>query len=331
MRENQDPVRAGLPEAVRLDLDFDTARLTADLETLSRHTWRLQTTYSSDGALSPAAVDWRVLPLRSVGGDPDRTDSGGPGLHEHEPTPWLERTPYLARVLASIPAQLRSARLMALAPGALGADHEDTKHAVAWGTARLHIPITTNPAALLYIDGYTHHWTPGSVWLGNFSRRHHVENRGDQTRVHLVIDAMPGKALFELIPDDVRAAADPACILFCREPVPLPADLAASRPYQFPLPASFADWEEHEGNFLRPQPTLSARVTLGGGRAAPVLTLDGEPAFRLVHLGGGEFRLAGWTDERTVQLVDGEHGPQVILRTRAANRQLQLTVAAHRV
>src|SRR5579864_2089632 len=129
------PVSAGLPEAASLDLGFDVERLAGDLGVLSRIGWGLQNTYSADGVLSPASIDWRVLPLRNIGGDPYRTDAGGPGLLGHAPTPWLRQAPYLAEVLDAIPAQLRSARLMALGPYALGGEHTDTKHGLAWGNA----------------------------------------------------------------------------------------------------------------------------------------------------------------------------------------------------
>ena len=92
------PVSAGLPEAARLGLDFDVQRLEGGLEVLSRAAWRLQNTYSADGRLSPAAIDWRVLPLRNIGGDPHRTDAGGPGLADYAPTRWLKQAPYFAEI-----------------------------------------------------------------------------------------------------------------------------------------------------------------------------------------------------------------------------------------
>ena len=324
------PVSAGLPEAARLGLDFDVERLAGDLEVLSRIGWGLQNTYSSDGELSPATIDWRVLPLRNLGGDPHRTDAGGPGLLDYAPTPWLKQAPYFAAVLAAIPAQLRSARLMALGPGAMGADHEDNKHSVAWGTARLHVPVTTTPEARLYIDGREHHWQPGSLWFGDFSRVHRVENPGPGRRVHLVVDAMPSKELLGLFPARVREQVDPAQILFGREPVPLGAREARRCLVRFELPQSFADWEEPEGAFRWRQPCLAARVA--ADEAGLLLVLDGRPAFRLVHLGGREFRFAGWTEERTIRFADAWRGrARVTLCTHAADREYRVELPAERL
>lgn len=329
MNKQAAPVSAGLPEAARLGLDFDAERLAGELEVLSRTPWGLQNTYSADGQLSPATIDWRVLPLRNIGGDPRRTDAGGPGLTDYAPTPWLEHAPYHSEVLAAIPAQLRSVRLMALGPDAVSPEHTDTKHGVAWGTARLHVPVTTTPGARLYIDGREHHWQPGSLWFGDFSRPHRVENHGPGRRVHLVVDVMPSKALLDLFPAAARARVDPGQILFGREPFPLAGPDADRCRVGFELPASFADWEEPEGEFLRPQPGLPARVAVDAGGL--LLFLSGRPAFRLVHLGGLEFRFAGWTDERTIQFSDAGPQPHVVLRTRAADRELRGEIPAVRL
>jgi hypothetical protein len=321
-------VATGLPEAARLDLDFDARRLAGGLETLGRATWGLQNTYSSGGRLSPAAIDWRVLPLRSVGGDPQRTDAGGPGLAEHAPTRWLDQLPYFAEVLDALPARVRSARLMALGPGAYGTDHTDTKHAPSWGVARLHVPVTTTAGARLYLDGHEHRWQPGSLWYGDFSLPHRVENDGPGHRVHLVVDALPTKELLDLFPAPARDRIDPARVLFDRDPVPLGAAEAEFCRAAFELPASFADWEEPEGAFLLPQRTLAARIVPDG--AQPLLVLDGRPAFRLVHLGGLEFRLAGWTQERTLRVTGRSGRLHVELCTRAEDREHRAVLTAER-
>lgn len=86
-------VGATLPSAAQLALSFDEARLVEEVVALRNQHWKLQSTYSDYGDLAPAVIDWRTLPLRSVGGDPDRTDSGGPGIKGFADTPWLEKSP----------------------------------------------------------------------------------------------------------------------------------------------------------------------------------------------------------------------------------------------
>ncbi|MDH6135821.1 hypothetical protein P3T37_005238 [Kitasatospora sp. MAA4] len=321
------PAFSNLPGAARLKGDFDVARLEADLQTLRHESWSRQRSYSSDGVTTVAEVDWRILPLRNAGGNAERTDPGGPGLVDFEFTHWVAEAPYLREILESIPAQLRTVRLMALGPGASSWVHYDNKYGMAWGIVRMHIPITTYPDAKLFIEGELHQWQPGSFWFGDFTRMHQVENTGSETRVHLVIDAFPSRELLEWFPAEFREPKVLDEILFGRAVQPLTEAELAGYQVEFDLPESFADWEEEDGAFLKHQRRLTASVAPVDGQL--LLSLDGEPTFVLVHHGDGEFRFAGWTDERTVQLPPAG-AEQVVLRTRRGSQVRELTVKARR-
>lgn len=322
------PAFAGLPGAARLEGSYDVPRLTADLTTLRHESWSRQRSYGADGVMSVARVDWRVLPLRSIGGSAERTDPGGPGLADFEFTEWLDQAPYVAEVLAGIPAQLRAVRMMALGPGARSLVHVDNKCGMAWGTVRMHIPIVTYPQAQLFIEGTLHQWQPGTFWFGDFSRPHRVSNMGTETRVHLVIDALPSMELLELFPAEFRQPSVLRQILFDRGPVALSASELDQCLIQFAIPESFTDWEETDGHFLVDPTQLPAAVEVHDGH--PLLTVNGEPRFGLVHLGHLEFRLAGWTQERTVQIVRSAGDPAVILRTRKGSLVQELKVPVSR-
>src|ERR1700691_6252459 len=111
----QAPMLADLPATAQLALRFDPERLRADLERLRASRWTDIRIVSGDGLGDYATkLDWRTIPLRSIGGDGDRGDAGGPDLRDFADTPWLADLPYLAEVLAAIPAPLGSARLLAL-------------------------------------------------------------------------------------------------------------------------------------------------------------------------------------------------------------------------
>jgi Aspartyl/Asparaginyl beta-hydroxylase len=283
------------PESAPLAPRFDVDRLRADLDALRRHHWGAQRAYGQDGTLRASEVDWRILPLRSVGGDPDRTDPGGAGLEDFADTQWLDQSPYLREVLEEIPATVRGVRLMALGPGARVHEHRDFKYGFACGALRLHVPIETCPGCVVVIDGRTHHWEAGRLWFGDFGRPHHVANDGDRTRVHMVIDCLVTPELLELFPPDFRERLPMGEVMFARPPVPLSPGECAGFRCRFPLPGEFPQWSEEE---VVPEPDRDAAIEVLDGR--PVLTLDGEPAFGLVHLGLGEFRLTAWTEERTI-------------------------------
>ena len=318
-RQVVEPLTFTYPPAAQLLPAFDADRLVADVIELNSRQWNLQRNYTTTGPGRWAQFDWRALPLRSPTGSVDRTDPGGAGLDDFADTDWLDKAPYLAEVVRSVPAPLRSVRLLALGAGAQSKVHFETKIGLPWANLRLHVPIITNPGATLMIDGETHRWQPGSFWFGDFSRWHQVTNAGEDTRVHMIIDSFVTPELLQLFPQSFHDRLDPADVLFYGPDVPLD-DLT---PYvcAFDVPVAFTDWEEAEGEFLVPQATVRATVEIKDGRL--VLHVGGEPRFALNHIGDGEFRFAGWTEERTVQIrPDG-----VMLRTRQGTSVRELTVA----
>ncbi|GEJ98439.1 aspartyl/asparaginyl beta-hydroxylase domain-containing protein [Streptomyces sp. 1-11] len=312
-------------EAARLAAGFDPARLLADLDAVRTHQWKLQR-YFGDGVGAQAEVDWRILPLRSPGGDPSRTDPGGPGSQECADTEWLARTPYLREVLAAVPAPLRAVRLMALGPGAVSDVHNDTKYGPAWGVARLHVPITTHHEATLVLDGVTHRWQHGEFWFGDFSRMHKVENTGSASRVHMVVDCLTVPELAAVFPAGWQEYFAHGEVLLNRPETPYAGDPSRlARRFQVPPP--FADWEE-EGEFPDAPERVQAEIAVTSGgvelRVAP------DQSFPLVHIADAEFRFAGWSQERTLQLLDGPRAG-VVLRTRVGREVRELAVNSESV
>ncbi|MBA9007933.1 aspartyl/asparaginyl beta-hydroxylase domain-containing protein [Thermomonospora cellulosilytica] len=300
------------PASTPMALDFDVAKLQADLDALRRERWRAQRPIGRDGLLPEPDVDWRVLPLRSIGGDPERTDPGGAGLDDFADTPWLDKAPHLREVIDAIPAPVRGVRLMSLGSGATVHEHRDSRYGFPNGLLRLHVPIDTNPDAVVVIDRVPRHWDAGRLWFGDFRRPHYVANHGDRARVHMVIDCLVGHRLIDLFPAGFRERLPLSEVLFAREPVPLvDGELDAFR-CRFALPGEFPQWSEDEA---ADGPDAEAAIEIADGR--PVLGIDGRPAFGLVHLGLGEFRLTGWSEERTITV---EPGGSVRIRIRAGRR-----------
>lgn len=293
--------------------DLDAGLLAAELAAVTSHTWNVQRTHTFSGHIGQAApIDWRVLPLRSLGGDADRTDPGGPGPQPFKPTRWLKQLPYLARLLDAIPAPLNAVRLMALGPGAVSTAHRDPKYRLDRGLTRLHIPIVTTPDAVLVLDGIEHRWQPGTLWYGDFSREHLVRNTNDTvTRIHVVIDALLTPNLASWFPAPWHELFAHGEVLLNR---PAPATTPAwptGLPHDALLPSGFADFDAAaplDG------PLLPARLNPTNGDVL-TLTVAGR-SFALVPAGdGGEWRFAGWSEQRTLQ-PGPDPGDGLLLRVR---------------
>ncbi len=311
-----------LSEAVRLARSFDADRLASELAEVISHRWAPQRIQAPGGGVGAAtAIDWRVLPLRSPGGDPDRTDPGGPGPVDFAPTEWLERLPYLREILESIPAPLNAVRLMALGPGASCRPHSDPKYTLHRGLMRLHIPLITHPGAVLVLDGVEHCWAAGQFWYGDFSREHMVHNTGPAVRVHAVIDALLTRELAEMFPADWQTALNDGDALFNR-PTPPPTRCAVVLPYAAALPSGFTDFD-HDRPLDGP---LQSWQVIKADRQVTLIA-DGR-VLALAPVGPpGEYRFAGWSEQRTLRVAaDG-----VLLRVRRgrATQERHLPAAAN--
>jgi hypothetical protein len=313
----QAPILAELPPVARLGLSFDPDRLLEDLDMVSGRAWARLKSKAQAGS-DTAQLGWESLALRAVDGDEMRTDPGGPGLSEFADTPLLAEAPYLAQVLHTIPAPLRGARLLALRPGAHSPVHVDPAYGLPWGTLRLHVPILVVPGARLEIGGVSHTWQPGTLWYADFTRPHRVRNDGPDTRVHLVIDSHVTPALLELFPTEFRTPAVRAQVLFDRTESPSPWETRDDLRCRFcPVPSS------GDGG---PAGPMTARIDWYDGSLG--LFLDGAPAFRLVHVGGGEFRFAGWTTQRTVRVDPAADRRTVTMIMRTGSSEHAMTLAA---
>lgn len=183
-------------DRVRLPLAFDVSRLRADLRAV-------------DGGWIDHLVrrnyegDWSVLPLRHAAdathpvmmiyADPTATDLVDGAL--------LAQTPYFRAVLAQFRCPLHAVRLMRLTPGSVIKPHRDHDLAAEWGTARIHVPITTNPDVEFLLNGTPLAMAPGEAWYLRLSDEHAVANRGTTDRVHLVIDCVVDDWLAAMLRD----------------------------------------------------------------------------------------------------------------------------------
>lgn len=167
---------------LQLPLHFDVARMQRDSDQFAAGEW---ISHFNTGAYDQG---WSCVPLRSPGGATDHIMPVDGAAYAG--TPQLARCPGLREVLASFACEINSARLLALAPGALIRAHRDAGTSLADGLIRIHIPIHTSPQVLFTIDGETVHFTAGHAWYMDASCLHAVHNQGSAPRIHLVLDCV---------------------------------------------------------------------------------------------------------------------------------------------
>ena len=183
---SHNPKLSALPDRLKLPLRFDPAPLAAEVAAIAEADWIPHyVTQNYEGG-------WSVLPLRCKAGatHPVMMAYADPTATEFMDTPWLEAAPQLRAVLAAFKCPMAMVRLMRLEPGSLIKPHTDVDLDAAHGTARLHVPITTNPDVEFLLNDRRLDMEPGSAWYLRLSDTHAITNRGQNTRVHLVLDCV---------------------------------------------------------------------------------------------------------------------------------------------
>jgi hypothetical protein len=188
------------PDRLRLPLEFEPAKLAADMANFSQAEWIEHFVKQNyDG-------DWSVIALRGPAGatHPIQMIYSDPSRSDFEDTPMLAGSLYFRQVLARFACPLHAVRLMRLSPGSTIKEHHDNDLSFEQGMVRIHIPVVTNAGVDFRLNGTRVVMPAGSSWYLRLSDPHSVANQGSSDRVHLVIDAVVNDwvaALFE------RAAA----------------------------------------------------------------------------------------------------------------------------
>ena len=143
------------------------------------------------------------IPLNQIPGDPDsvkgnnvrgiywtKPDSTGvevqreSKIDEHKYTEFVDdfKNTYFKEVYDQLTKiyKLGRMRLLLKEPRSTLSWHRDPE-------PRLHIPIYTNPGAIMVVDNVAKHMpADGSVWITNNTKYHNAFNGGEENRVHLV-------------------------------------------------------------------------------------------------------------------------------------------------
>ncbi|MFI6054543.1 hypothetical protein ACIBCO_31185 [Streptomyces violascens] len=301
------PARTVLPNTVELSDTYDAERMRAELADFR----------ARPGNAFSAASGRRVLPLRSIAGDPYRTDCGGPSVMGFQDTPWLAQLPYFREILHGFPAPVRAARLWAAGPGGKDVTLRAVKMGPPWGLCRVHLAVAGGPRARVVFFGDVHHFPLGTLWFAAAWREYALVNQDRTELVHLIVDLSYTAELGARFPEPLHQILTGSQTLRLRPVAPLPVPESCCRTFQ--VPESFANWERsghllladahRTGSGARP---MFVPAEIGVREGMPVLSLAGRPYCALEHLGDGEFRLRGWSDERTLRVSRQPDAPVLL-------------------
>jgi len=213
---------------IQLPLIFDAPILASEVAALGDAPWRPHPQGFPGNSM---------LPLVAVDGDPANESFAG----AMQPTPVLQRCPYLMQVFASLGATVGRSRLMRLAGQAEVTRHADQGY--YWTErVRVHVPIVTQPTVRFECGDAVINMAAGECWIFDTWRQHRVLNDAVESRIHLVVDTVGGGRFWELVsagrPHNVPKAGWPLHAL-ARQSVPAPV---------FPcetmnIPAVMTPWE----------------------------------------------------------------------------------------
>jgi hypothetical protein len=111
--------------------------------------------------------------------------------------------PALAELVAALPDAV-NVRVNLLGPASGLMPHEEhlfvrAPNGAVVARVRFHLPVATNPGALVVLDGDAYHLEPGVVHFVNHGCLHAARNRGEHPRIHLVWDMVLTQAVYEVM------------------------------------------------------------------------------------------------------------------------------------
>jgi hypothetical protein len=225
---------------VQLPLSFDADVLAAEIIAIGESHWLPHPQGFAGNSM---------LPLIAVNGDPGNESFSGP----MQPTPYLDRCPYLMQVMDAIGVTLGRTRLMRLSGHSEVTSHADQGY--YWRErVRVHVPIITQPTVRFYCGDQMVNMAAGECWIFDTWRQHRVLNDNEHSRVHLVIDTVGGERFWGHIARG-QAPGQPQPDWRPRRVSPDPAARPALDFESVNVPVVMTPWElrEHIG-FLLTEP-----------------------------------------------------------------------------
>lgn len=141
---------------------------------------------------------WWTASLMNHSGDPHDVVIGD---GRPRPTTLLEEMPATGAFLAGLGLDFMYVRLARLEPHSYLWEHRDYTDLRDTGRHRLHIPLVTNPSAVLVTAGARVHLAAGALWHLTPTRTHGACNTTGPDRLHLVADVYADDAYTALAAD----------------------------------------------------------------------------------------------------------------------------------
>ncbi|GFD75413.1 hypothetical protein KUL113_48330 [Tenacibaculum sp. KUL113] len=168
---------------LKLPFLFDTDKLLHDYSLVVNQHWIPH--FNTSGYQG----EWKAISLYSSNGDASNIFAFQNDNSTIKETPIMNDCNYFREVINSFQCPISSARLLRLNVGAEIKPHRDYKLGYEDGNFRLHIPIITNNKVEFILDDEQLKMLPGECWYTNVNYIHSVTNKGNEDRIHLVIDA----------------------------------------------------------------------------------------------------------------------------------------------
>lgn len=131
-----------------------------------------------------------MVPLRApaVASHPIMQIPSPPGCANWVETKHLAACPAIRAALKTLCCELSAVRLMRLGPASEIREHRALDLAAEYGSARPHLPLSTDPKVAFLVNKRAVVMQPGEWWYLRLSDPHSVINRGTSDRIHLVVD-----------------------------------------------------------------------------------------------------------------------------------------------
>jgi hypothetical protein len=169
---------------IKFPLFFNEEKLQKDIQKLLSQNW---VNHYNKGDYEG---NWSSISLMSVGGNAQNiyalNNTNEPVIY----TNLVNDCDYFKEILDEFLFEKTSVRLLRLAVGAIVKPHQDHCLGYEDGCFRLHIPVITNDQVEFILDNERLMMKAGECWYIDANFTHSVINRGNQDRIHLVIDGI---------------------------------------------------------------------------------------------------------------------------------------------